>query len=221
MWRAFPGDFSKVWAPFDFILIFFERDSRSIRSRTTKQQKNKEKTKGKKRKRNQSYSGKIPYKLNPLFSICTVNVCVCDGYTAIILAMAMESSDQTLFQPLLPPPSSSSSSSSASPPSSDPKSLPAHDHHDFPPPSSSELPLPPTSSTITPYHTCSYLSLFLFSWLNPILQSGFSKSLRLQDVPRLSPQDSAATLFRTFSDAWTKKASHVNNNEQVSVNAKL
>uniref|UniRef100_A0A803L701 ABC transmembrane type-1 domain-containing protein n=1 Tax=Chenopodium quinoa TaxID=63459 RepID=A0A803L701_CHEQI len=48
----------------------------------------------------------------------------------------------------------------------------------------------------------SFLSSLTFSWLNPLLDLGYSKPLILEDIPCLYPEDEASLAYKKFSDVW-------------------
>ncbi|KAL1551646.1 ABC transporter C family member 8-like isoform X1 [Salvia divinorum] len=48
----------------------------------------------------------------------------------------------------------------------------------------------------------SLLSILLFSWIDPLLKLGSSKSLNLDDIPSLGSEDEALLAYKSFGDAW-------------------
>lgn len=56
-------------------------------------------------------------------------------------------------------------------------------------------PLLTSSKAITPYAECSIFSHFTFSWLSPLIATGYKKPLDIDDVPELSGLDSAKGSF--------------------------
>ncbi|KAK1575440.1 hypothetical protein Q3G72_005486 [Acer saccharum] len=50
--------------------------------------------------------------------------------------------------------------------------------------------------------SCSLLSKLTFSWINPLLSSGYSKPLVLEDIPSLVPEDEANLAYQKFAHAW-------------------
>lgn len=49
-----------------------------------------------------------------------------------------------------------------------------------------------------------FLSKLFFSWINPLLRLGYSKTLTLQDIPPLGSEDEALLAYSRFKDAWSK-----------------
>ncbi|XP_057772130.1 ABC transporter C family member 8-like [Salvia miltiorrhiza] len=49
----------------------------------------------------------------------------------------------------------------------------------------------------------SLLSILLFSWINPLLRLGHSRTLNLNDVPSLGSEDEALLAYKNFGDAWS------------------
>ncbi|PON80642.1 hypothetical protein PanWU01x14_001980 [Parasponia andersonii] len=41
-----------------------------------------------------------------------------------------------------------------------------------------------------------------FSWIGPLLSLGYSKSLFLEDIPSLRPEDEANVWYQKFKQAW-------------------
>ncbi|TXG68646.1 hypothetical protein EZV62_003581 [Acer yangbiense] len=50
--------------------------------------------------------------------------------------------------------------------------------------------------------SCSLLSKLTFSWINPLLSSGYLKPLVLEDIPSLVPEDEANLAYQKFAHAW-------------------
>ncbi|XP_074587470.1 ABC transporter C family member 8-like isoform X2 [Curcuma longa] len=48
-----------------------------------------------------------------------------------------------------------------------------------------------------------FFSLLSFSWLNPLLKLGYSKPLRLNDIPPLYPEDTAQQAYDRFFQVWS------------------
>ncbi|KAH7865402.1 hypothetical protein Vadar_006149 [Vaccinium darrowii] len=48
----------------------------------------------------------------------------------------------------------------------------------------------------------SFLSKLTFSWINPLLQLGYSKILALEDIPSLVPEDESVLAYEKFTRAW-------------------
>jgi ABC-type multidrug transport system fused ATPase/permease subunit len=61
----------------------------------------------------------------------------------------------------------------------------------------------------------SFLSKLTFTWVNPLLATGYRKPLVLEDIPSLASVDQAATAYEKFTKAWdslqTEKASNSTN----------
>ncbi|KAG6425863.1 hypothetical protein SASPL_110068 [Salvia splendens] len=53
------------------------------------------------------------------------------------------------------------------------------------------------------FDEASLLSILLFSWINPLLKLGSSKSLNLDDIPSLGSEDEALLAYKSFGDAWS------------------
>ncbi|KAI5081851.1 hypothetical protein GOP47_0001594 [Adiantum capillus-veneris] len=69
-----------------------------------------------------------------------------------------------------------------------------------------ELPLPHTCSSTSPYLTSNWFKSLTFSWLDPLLRVGNKRALQLSDVPCLAPEDEAATLYNNaFVTAWAEQ----------------
>ncbi|KAH6771586.1 multidrug resistance-associated protein 6 [Perilla frutescens var. frutescens] len=49
----------------------------------------------------------------------------------------------------------------------------------------------------------SLLSQLLFSWINPLLRLGNSKTLNLDDIPSLGSDDESLLAYKNFEDTWT------------------
>ncbi|KAH6758066.1 multidrug resistance-associated protein 6 [Perilla frutescens var. hirtella] len=49
----------------------------------------------------------------------------------------------------------------------------------------------------------SLLSQLLFSWINPLLRLGNSKTLNLDDIPSLGSDDEALLAYKNFEDTWS------------------
>lgn len=49
----------------------------------------------------------------------------------------------------------------------------------------------------------SFLSKLVFSWVNPLLKSGFSKPLEFEDIPGLTSEDEANLVYQNFTRTWT------------------
>ncbi|KAJ1420286.1 P-loop containing nucleoside triphosphate hydrolase [Sesbania bispinosa] len=47
-----------------------------------------------------------------------------------------------------------------------------------------------------------FLSKLIFSWVNSLLSLGYSKSLALEEIPSLVPQDEADSAYQNFVHAW-------------------
>ncbi|MCO5578470.1 hypothetical protein L7F22_032313 [Adiantum nelumboides] len=84
-----------------------------------------------------------------------------------------------------------------------------------------ELPLPHTSSTTSPYLTSNWFKSLTFWWLDPLLRVGNKRALQLSDVPHLAPEDEAATLYNAFAAAWAeqRKGSSSPSDSSSSLNA--
>ncbi|KAK7294325.1 hypothetical protein RJT34_17214 [Clitoria ternatea] len=52
----------------------------------------------------------------------------------------------------------------------------------------------------------SFLSKLTFSWVNPLLSLGYSKTLALEDIPSLLSEDEADTNYKSFMQAWESLA---------------
>lgn len=61
----------------------------------------------------------------------------------------------------------------------------------------------------------SFLSKLTFAWINPLLSSGNSKPLSLDDIPSLGPEDEAFIAYKKFTDEW----SHMLENEKGTKNS--
>ncbi|KAK9281825.1 hypothetical protein L1049_004731 [Liquidambar formosana] len=48
----------------------------------------------------------------------------------------------------------------------------------------------------------SFLSQLTFSWINPLLRLGYSKTLALEDIPSLVSEDEANLAYQQFAHAW-------------------
>lgn len=58
----------------------------------------------------------------------------------------------------------------------------------------------------------SFLGKLSFSWINPLLDLGSSRTLGLEDIPSLNSEDGAATAYEKFRDAWNSFQSDRNLN---------
>ncbi|XP_042517058.1 ABC transporter C family member 3-like [Macadamia integrifolia] len=54
--------------------------------------------------------------------------------------------------------------------------------------------------SVTPYANANLLSIFTFSWMDPLLALGYKKTLELEDVPQLAKCDSANVVFARFRE---------------------
>ncbi|XP_042488176.1 ABC transporter C family member 3-like [Macadamia integrifolia] len=52
--------------------------------------------------------------------------------------------------------------------------------------------------SVTPYENASLLSIFTFTWMEPLLALGYKKTLDLEDIPQLADYDSANVIFTRF-----------------------
>ncbi|KAI5054485.1 hypothetical protein GOP47_0030621 [Adiantum capillus-veneris] len=69
-----------------------------------------------------------------------------------------------------------------------------------------ELPLPHTPSSTSPYLTSNWFKSLTFLWLDPMLCMGNKRALQLSDVPHLAPEDESATLYNNgFATAWAEQ----------------
>ncbi|CAK7356839.1 unnamed protein product [Dovyalis caffra] len=58
------------------------------------------------------------------------------------------------------------------------------------------------ASTETKLGQASVISRLTISWINPLLQLGYSKPLVLEDIPTLLPEDEAQAAYKRFSCIW-------------------
>lgn len=69
----------------------------------------------------------------------------------------------------------------------------------------------------------SFFGKLSFSWINPLLRVGSSRTLSLEDVPSLNSEDEAATAYEKFRDAWKEiqRGKEKNSNDQSDQNLVL
>ncbi|KAL8458021.1 hypothetical protein ACS0TY_035774 [Phlomoides rotata] len=58
----------------------------------------------------------------------------------------------------------------------------------------------------------SFISKLLFSWINPLLRLGKSRSLTLDDIPYLVSEDESLLAYTKFNEAWVEEKSRKGNN---------
>ncbi|XP_042486265.1 ABC transporter C family member 3-like [Macadamia integrifolia] len=71
-------------------------------------------------------------------------------------------------------------------------------------------------STITPYANANIFSNFTFSWMGPLLELGYKKTLDLDDLPQLADCDSANVVFTRFRNKLEYDDNGSGNGDQVS-----
>lgn len=53
---------------------------------------------------------------------------------------------------------------------------------------------PRGDKTVTPYSNAGFFSCLTFSWIGPLIIQGYNKTLDLEDLPRLDPEDTASVI---------------------------
>ncbi|XP_042506587.1 ABC transporter C family member 3-like [Macadamia integrifolia] len=70
--------------------------------------------------------------------------------------------------------------------------------------------------SVTPYANANLLSIFTFSWMNPLLALGYKKTLNLEDVPQLASCDSANVVFALFRNELESNGNGSGNSGHIS-----
>jgi hypothetical protein len=69
-----------------------------------------------------------------------------------------------------------------------------------------EISEPPVAQKVETKQTglahATFLSKFIFSWVNSLLRLGYSKPLNLEDIPSLIPEDESNVAYQKFVHAW-------------------
>ncbi|KAH7279989.1 hypothetical protein KP509_37G046700 [Ceratopteris richardii] len=60
-------------------------------------------------------------------------------------------------------------------------------------------------ANVTGYYTAGAFSKLFWLWVNPLLAKGYQTTLQVEDVPELSPDDRAETLYAFFQANWPKR----------------
>ncbi|XP_031488067.1 ABC transporter C family member 8 [Nymphaea colorata] len=63
------------------------------------------------------------------------------------------------------------------------------------------------------------ISLFTFSWIDPLLRLGYSRPLVLDDVPELGDEDGAETAYQSFIREWEKQRDTKPNSRNLTLGA--
>lgn len=67
----------------------------------------------------------------------------------------------------------------------------------------------PAYQSEPPESTTSFLGRVLFTWINPILFSGYTKILRVDDLPRLDQDLDSSNLRQAILRAWDQRGSYL------------